>query len=58
MSSSLRAGCADPVTIPADADQATQWRIWGADRRALADCKQRDAAKATALAALDQQMAR
>ncbi|MCM2472171.1 hypothetical protein HGO38_01600 [Rhizobium sp. CG5] len=48
----------DPVLIPKGVGQDDQWRLWGQDRRALADCKQRDAAKAAVIAAFETQGAR
>lgn len=52
---SLKAACADPVLIPPDPRDEEQWRLWGQDRAALAQCKAMNAAKAAALDALEGQ---
>jgi len=52
VSASIRQGCADPVFIPAGIDRNAEYRLWGQDRIALVDCKQRDAAKGKAIDAL------
>lgn len=52
-----RAACPDPVTIPPSAvgNPTEQWRLWGRDRRALADCRDRQAALAKGLDAIEGQ---
>ncbi|MFN7010894.1 MAG: hypothetical protein ACK4PN_12765 [Allorhizobium sp.] len=52
-----RAPCADPVTIPPSAagQPSEQWLLWGRDRRALADCRDRNAALVRGLEAIEGQ---
>lgn len=45
-------GCVDPVLIPAGTDRNAEYRLWGRDRQALADCKALDAAKGRTIMAL------
>jgi len=55
-----RTPCADPVTIPPTATgaPAEQWRLWGRDRRALADCRDRNAALVRGIEAIEGQGAK
>lgn len=55
-----RAACPDPVTIPPSAtgNQAEQWRLWGRDRKALSDCRDRHGALARGILAIEGQGAK
>ncbi|MFN4098132.1 MAG: hypothetical protein ACK4GT_00010 [Pararhodobacter sp.] len=56
MPAALTEPCQPPVEIP-DRDLSTPEtaRLWGADRRALGDCRRRHAALAASAAALEGQ---
>ncbi|MCM2443126.1 hypothetical protein HGO34_25835 [Agrobacterium vitis] len=46
------ADCDAPVFIPAGTDRTAEYRLWGRDRKALADCRVTNAAKADTINAL------
>lgn len=52
-----RVACPNPVDIPASAtaSQTEQWRLWGRDRKALADCRDRHGALAKGIEAIEGQ---
>lgn len=55
-----RVACPDPVTIPASAasNREEQWRLWGRDRKALANCRDRHAVLAKGVEAIEGQGAK
>ncbi|MGV1896703.1 hypothetical protein GOZ97_00055 [Agrobacterium vitis] len=46
------ADCDAPVFIPDGTDRTAEYRLWGRDRKALADCRATNAAKADTINAL------
>ncbi|BCH59760.1 hypothetical protein RvVAR0630_23840 [Agrobacterium vitis] len=52
VSASIMVDCDAPVFIPAGTDRTAEYRLWGRDRKALADCRATNAAKADTINAL------
>ncbi|MUO27412.1 hypothetical protein BBL01_005395 [Agrobacterium vitis] len=52
VSAAVMAECPNLTFIPADVDRDDEYRLWGQDRKALADCRALNAAKAAIINSL------
>ncbi|MBF2715740.1 hypothetical protein [Agrobacterium vitis] len=52
VSAAVMADCAELAYIPAGVDRDDEYRLWGQDRKALADCRALNAAKAATINSL------